>query len=96
MGGEEFVALFMGDHSDKIFEHLKRIRQAIEDLHIPHNPSVSEWVTVSVGGVTVVPTAESAYGSYLKVADTMLYDANKHGRNRVVWADERMKQMWEK
>ncbi len=95
-GGEEFVALFMGDHSDKIFEHLKRIRQAIEDLHIPHNPSVSEWVTVSVGGVTVVPTAESAYGSYLKVADTMLYDAKKHGRNRVVWADERMKQMWEK
>ena len=90
------MALFMGDHSDKIFEHLKRIRQAIEDLHIPHNPSVSEWVTVSVGGVTVVPTAESAYGSYLKVADTMLYDAKKHGRNRVVWADERMKQMWEK
>lgn len=25
----------------------------------------------------------------------MLYDAKKHGRNQVVWAGERMKQMWE-
>lgn len=95
-GGEEFVALSMGDPSEKIFEHLKKIRQAIEDLHIPHASSVSEWVTVSMGGVTVVPPAESSYGFYLKIADTMLYDAKKHGRNRVVWADEQLRQLWEK
>lgn len=95
-GGEEFVALSIGDPSEKIFEHLKKIRQAIEDLHIPHASSVSEWVTVSVGGVTVVPPAESSYGFYLKIADTMLYDAKKHGRNRVVWADEQLRQLWEK
>lgn len=95
-GGEEFVALSMGDKSEKIFEHLKRIRQAIEDLHIPHDPSASQWVTVSVGGVTVVPPLDSSYAFYLKIADTMLYDAKKHGRNQVVWADEQMKQLWEK
>lgn len=95
-GGEEFVALSMGDGSEKIFEHLKRIRQAVEDLHIPHDPAASEWVTVSVGGVTVIPEADSAYAVYLKIADTMLYDAKKHGRNRVIWADERMKPMLEK
>ncbi len=95
-GGEEFVALFMGDPADKLFAHLKKIRQAIEDLHIPHDPAVSQWVTVSIGGVTVIPAVESAYNSYLKVADTMLYDAKKHGRNQVVWADERMRQLWEK
>lgn len=94
-GGEEFVALFFGGQSEKIFAHLKTIRQAIEDLHIPHDPSVSDWVTVSVGGVTVVPPAEGSYDAYLKIADTMLYDAKKHGRNQVVWADERMKQLWE-
>jgi len=95
-GGEEFVALSMGDRAENIFGHLKKIRQAVEDLHIPHDPSVSEWVTVSVGGVTVIPQVGSDYDFYLKVADTMLYDAKKHGRNQVVWADERMKQLWEK
>lgn len=95
-GGEEFVALSMGDRSEQIFAHLKKIRQAVEDLHIPHDPSVSPWVTVSIGGVTVVPEMGSSYDFYLKIADTMLYDAKKKGRNRVVWADERMKQLWEK
>lgn len=95
-GGEEFVAISMGEPSKKMFEHLKKIRQAIEDLHIPHNPNVSEWVTVSVGGVTVTPETGSAYDVYLKIADTMLYDAKKHGRNRVVWADEQLKQIFEK
>ena len=95
-GGEEFVAISTGDSSEKFFAHLKKIRQAVEALHIPHDPSVSKWVTISAGGVTALPTMESTYASYLKIADTMLYDAKKHGRNQVVWADERLKQMWEK
>ncbi len=95
-GGEEFVAILLGDSAEKAFAHLKRIRQEIENLHIPHDPSVSQWVTVSVGGVTVMPQRESSYASYLKIADTMLYDAKKSGRNRVIWADEKMKQLYEK
>ena len=95
-GGEEFVAISMGEPSEKIFEYLQKIRQAIEDLHISHNPDVSEWVTVSIGGVTVIPETGNDYDIYLKIADTMLYDAKKHGRNRVVWADEQLKQKFEK
>ncbi len=95
-GGEEFIAFLLGDSSEQAFGHLKKIRQAVENLHIPHDPSVSEWVTVSIGGVTVIPGTESSYDLYLKIADTMLYDAKKNGRNRGVWADERMNQFWEK
>lgn len=95
-GGEEFVALCMGDSSAKAFGQLKKVRQAIEDLHIPHNPSSSEWVTVSIGGITVVPPPEGSYSFFLQIADTMLYDAKRHGRNQVVWADEQLKQLWEK
>lgn len=95
-GGEEFVAISLGDPAEKIFAHLQKIRQAIEELHIEHDPAVSQWVTVSAGGVTVVPAAGAAYDSYLKVADTMLYDAKKQGRNRVIWADERMRRLSEK
>ena len=95
-GGEEFVAILLGDDSDRVFEYIKTIRQAVEDLHIPHNPAVSEWVTVSIGGITIIPDAEKSYDFYLKIADAMLYDAKKFGRNRVVWADERIKQLYEK
>lgn len=95
-GGEEFVAILLGESSDEAFGYLKKIRQAIEDLHIPQNPSVSEWVTISVGGITIVPPANSSYDLYLKIADAMLYDAKKFGRNRVVWSDEKGKQLLEK
>lgn len=95
-GGEEFVAFLLGDSTQKAFEHMKKIRQAVEDLHIPHDPSVSEYVTISVGGVTVIPQVENTYASYLKIADTMLYDAKKFGRNRVVWVDEKRGQLLEK
>lgn len=95
-GGEEFIALFIGDHSKKIFQYMKKVRQAVENLHIPHAPSVSPWVTVSIGGVTVIPEKESDYDFYLNVADEMLYNAKKGGRNMVVWADEKLVQMHEK
>ncbi len=76
--------------------YLKKIRQAVESLHIPHDPAVAKWVTISIGGVTIVPEMGSAYDFYLKIADTMLYDAKRHGRNQVVWADEQLRQLWEK
>ena len=95
-GGEEFVAIMLGDGPAEAFAHFKRIRQAIEDLHIPHPDSVSEWVTVSIGGVTVIPKHADSYDLYLKIADTMLYDAKNGGRDRVVWSDGKMEQMREK
>ena len=90
------MALSMDNQADKVFNHLKRARQAIEDLHIPHNPAISQWVTVSVGGITVVPPIDGDYDFFLQLADTMLYDAKKRGRNRVVWADGQLRQMYEK
>ena len=63
---------------------------------MPHNPQTAKWVTVSIGGVTVVPQIGDDYSTFLKIADAMLYDAKRFGRNRVVWANEKMKQWQEK
>lgn len=95
-GGEEFVAFMMGGCAEKNFTHLKRVRKAMEDLHIPHAPSAGEWVTISIGGVTVMPKAENTYESCLKMADNMLYEAKNSGRNRVVWMNEEGRKLTEK
>ena len=95
-GGEEFVAVFVGGDGQSAFEFLKEIRQAVEDMHIPHDPSVGSWVTISVGGVTLRPKAGDSFDTYLKLADTMLYDAKRLGRNQVVWSDGGKGQLLEK
>ena len=43
----------------------------------------------------MVPQRENSYEVYLKIADTMLYDAKRFGRNRVIWANEKMEQWYE-
>ncbi len=88
-GGEEFVAVVLGGESQKVFKHFKMIRQAVEDQHMEHSGSVSPWVTVSMGGITVYPKMGDRYEDYLKMADSMLYDAKSYGRNQVVWANEK-------
>ncbi len=95
-GGEEFVAVFVGNDGESAFSFMKTIRQAVEDLHIPHNSPASPWVTVSVGGITLVPKAGDDYNTYLKLADAMLYDAKRFGRNQVVWSNAGKEQWREK
>ena len=95
-GGEEFAAVFVGTTAQGAFELLQEVRQAIEGLQIPHDPSVGPCVTVSIGGVTLVPKQGDDYHTYLKLADTMLYDAKRLGRNRVVWSDAGKTQWMEK
>lgn len=94
-GGEEFVAIIQGNDAETAFTQLRRLREAVENLHIPHNPEVSQWVTVSIGGVTIRPKMSDSYNTYLEIADTMLYDAKRYGRNQVVWSDEKMGQLRE-
>lgn len=84
-GGEEFVAIIVGHDANNAHEHMELVRQAVEDLHISHNPTVSKWVTLSMGGVTVMPKEGDSFDTYLKIADTMLYDAKRFGRNQVKW-----------
>lgn len=94
-GGEEFVAIIQGSDAETTFAQMRQLREAVEELHISHNREVSPWITISIGGVTVRPKPSDSYDTYLKIADTMLYDAKRFGRNQVVWSNERMEQLRE-
>ena len=95
-GGEEFVAIIQGGSAQDNFAHLQKIRRDLEGLQIPHAPDAGPWVTVSIGGVTVLPKAGDIYQNYLKTADAMLYDAKSFGRNTVVWYSDETRQLREK
>ena len=92
-GGEEFVAIILGSDAKTAFNQMKKIRREVEKLHIAHAPEAAQWVTVSIGGVTVVPRLEDSYDTYLKIADGMLYDAKRMGRNKVIWSTDKLEQL---
>jgi diguanylate cyclase (GGDEF)-like protein len=55
------------------------------DLQIEHGTSEHRIVTISVGGVTVVPQRHEAPEVMINLADEALYNAKAAGRNKVVW-----------
>lgn len=85
--GDEFIAIILGGKAEDVFEHLKRVCHAVERLHIPNKTSVSEWLTISIGGVTVIPKPGEKYDFYARIAEKMLRNAKQAGKNQVVWSD---------
>ncbi len=84
-GGEEFVVLLPDTGLDGAHALAEIIRKRIMELLIPHEgSSVAEVLTVSLGCASMVPTEEKTSGELLVMADRMLYDAKKAGRNRTV------------
>lgn len=87
-GGEEFVLLLPETDSDGGRYIAEKIRVLITELAIKHEHSaVSNVLTVSLGGVTVIPSAFSEAKDLTVGADTMLYEAKRRGRNMVLWTD---------
>ncbi len=83
-GGEEFVVVLGDIDYDSAMIKAEQIRDAIEQIKIPHAPSSAfEFVTISVGGVVFTPTDTSEIDSAIKRADEALYESKNSGRNRI-------------
>lgn len=83
-GGEEFsILLPMTDRAGaRIIA--ESVRKAIENLSIPHSESqVSNYVTMSFGINTIIPTNDTNITQFIEDADKALYNAKKEGRNCV-------------
>ncbi|HBS5979995.1 TPA: diguanylate cyclase [Klebsiella variicola] len=79
-GGEEFIFLFPDTDEARCYQICEGLRQHIEKITSLRRP-----VTISIGGVTVVPKAERAldFDMLFKIADAELYEAKHTGRNQV-------------
>ncbi len=84
-GGEEFVIILPNTSRKGGLHVAERMRQGLEQLHIPHENSLpAEIVTMSFGVSTREKTDQTiAHEKLIQQADTALYQAKDNGRNRV-------------
>ncbi|NER36998.1 MAG: PleD family two-component system response regulator [Oscillatoria sp. SIO1A7] len=81
-GGEEFAVILPNTDAACAVRIAYQIRLRIRDLQIPHPKSkVSQYVTLSLGAATIVPSPETAPENLIAGADTALYWAKHQGRN---------------
>jgi two-component system cell cycle response regulator len=84
-GGEEFVVLFANQTLEQGARGAERLRQAVENLGIPHDGrSIPGVMTISVGVSAFDPAGDDPPAALLEAADEALYRAKREGRNRVV------------
>ena len=84
LGGEEFGILFSELTEEESKTYANAIRKAVEDLKIPHEKnSISSFVTISVGLLSISPKEKITEDEIYKKADNLLYKAKESGRNRV-------------
>lgn len=86
-GGEEFI-IILPDTDEEGAQLLgERIRKEIESLAIPHSTSsISEFVTISLGVVTVNSNNLTSQEDALQIVDENLYRAKNSGRNSSVFS----------
>lgn len=83
-GGEEFAIILPDTPPNGALHVAELIQQFIAKLEIVHNKSsVSNYVTVSIGVVTVPYEDINSIEEFIHTADRALYQAKESGRNRV-------------
>lgn len=83
-GGEEFCCILPGTPHSGAMQKAESIRSSVEDLAIPHKTSkISEFVTVSLGVITLTDNRKISAQELTDACDQLLYEAKKKGRNRL-------------
>lgn len=84
-GGEEFVIVLADTGPGRAEKMAEQLRQAILALAIEHpGSSVSQYLTMSFGVSSTIPTVNMERTDLIQVADQALYEAKSNGRNNVV------------
>jgi diguanylate cyclase (GGDEF)-like protein len=84
-GGEEFAVIMPQTHAPGAVRVAASMQAGVRELQITHEESaVSQYVTLSLGVATTVPSFESSPSDLILTADKALYQAKEEGRNRII------------
>jgi diguanylate cyclase (GGDEF)-like protein/PAS domain S-box-containing protein len=84
-GGEEFVLVIPESDAEAATAVAERCREAILKLQIPHEKSsISQWLSISLGVGTIVPTPNDQLLDFINQVDRRLYLAKQKGRDCIV------------
>ncbi|CAO3441644.1 diguanylate cyclase (GGDEF domain) with PAS/PAC sensor [Azospirillum argentinense] len=83
-GGEEFVCLLPETDEEGAVQVAERLRQTVTGQRLPHAVShVADHITISLGVGTARPLLDDTPDRLTQLADGLLYEAKRAGRNRV-------------
>jgi diguanylate cyclase (GGDEF)-like protein/PAS domain S-box-containing protein len=84
-GGEEFAIILPSTAVQGAIAVAQAIQKAIKLLRLPHIQSqISDFITVSFGVSSQIPTHNLKSETLITAADEALYEAKKQGRDRIV------------
>lgn len=84
-GGEEFAVILSNTHREGALKIAAGIQTAIAALKIPHQCSdVSNYITLSMGIASLIPTSKQTPETIIAYADQALYTAKNQGRNQAI------------
>ncbi len=87
-GGEEFAVILPNTNTAEALMVAESMRKAIAALQIPHSKSdISQYVTISLGIVSLIPSSDNTLSDLIQQADQALYTAKNQGRDRACTAE---------
>lgn len=86
-GGDEFIAILPQTTPAEALTVAETMRHAILDAKICHqHSSISDYVTITLGVASLIPTDALSINDFIKKADDALYEAKRNGRNKTISA----------